>query len=299
MHLLIDAFRTLPRAHAALSIFGGPPAGDPRLFAAGLKARAAGDAAIGGASGTVPAQPTPFKAALEPGAYLLRFDNGGVTPAMEQENHRGIGQPGLSLHDAGFDADRTAAELSGPRSSPSDATVSRRFGRLDHRRYGGTLAAIVWNSLLVNRSFLNVAPCSTPMTSPHLHGTRAAPRPAPPGCRLLFCMKDRRASDCSAALLVVRGALRARPREIEHTHDSVHKHGAGTLQPTGRRVCLFLASLRGPVRLAFRRKAIEFLSRTWFRACKAGPRSGASRNRERSCGWVLGWVISGQVRDPT
>jgi hypothetical protein len=68
---------------------------------------------IAGANGPVAAQPTPFSAALEPGVYRLHFENGGVTPSMDQEITVASPNQVFRFTMPGFDPDRTAAELAG------------------------------------------------------------------------------------------------------------------------------------------------------------------------------------------
>jgi hypothetical protein len=68
---------------------------------------------IAGAGAPVAAQPTPFAAALDPGVYRLHFDNGGLTPSMDQEITVGSANQVFRFTMPGFDPDRTATELAG------------------------------------------------------------------------------------------------------------------------------------------------------------------------------------------
>ena len=61
---------------------------------------------------TIAAQPTPFSAALVPGPYTLRLDNGGVTPAMSQTITVTPADTVFRFTMPGFDPSGKAAELS-------------------------------------------------------------------------------------------------------------------------------------------------------------------------------------------
>ncbi len=59
-------------------------------------------------------QATPFAAALPPGPYQLHFENGGVTPPMDQVIEVRPDNRTFRFTMPGFDAARTARDLSNP-----------------------------------------------------------------------------------------------------------------------------------------------------------------------------------------
>jgi hypothetical protein len=64
---------------------------------------------------TIAAQPTPFSAALVPGTYTLRLENGGVTQPTTQTIRVTPGNRVFRFTMPGFDPSGKAAELSRPR----------------------------------------------------------------------------------------------------------------------------------------------------------------------------------------
>ncbi len=67
------------------------------------------------ASGAIGPQVTPFSASLMPGTYTLQFENGGLTPPMEQRvTVTASGSQTFRFTMPGFDPSRTATELLSP-----------------------------------------------------------------------------------------------------------------------------------------------------------------------------------------
>jgi len=106
-----QARATLPEGNLATS----PPVWiqSERLLTVLIDASPWANVSIAGPAGTIASQATPFSAALEPGVYRLRLDNGGLTPPMDQQITVSRANEVFRFTMPGFNPDSVANQLSG------------------------------------------------------------------------------------------------------------------------------------------------------------------------------------------